>query len=149
MFIFRNLPDPRGLGCARTPRYDWLYPRQSQASLGGYYGGNPRTSPKIANVFSKYFCLDPKLLVYLERTGVRHRQLRYGVGRVMGPPTPLGYGTPLTTPRLRCLWTRNPSEVYLCRIREYGNKVKKTKARTHKASMGHTVNSMKTNFLYL
>ena len=51
MFIFGNRPDPRRLGCARTLRYAWLYPRQSHAFLGGYYRGNPRTSPKIANVF--------------------------------------------------------------------------------------------------
>ena len=55
--FFGNFPDPRGLGYARTLRYAWLYPRQSQASLGGYYGGNPRTSPKIANVFSINFRL--------------------------------------------------------------------------------------------
>src|SRR6185312_557697 len=73
LFIFGNLPDPRGLGCARTLRYAWLYPRQSQASLGGYYGGNPRTSPKITNVFSKYFRLDPKLLVSLEKTDARRK----------------------------------------------------------------------------
>ena len=103
LFIFGNFPNPRGLGCARTLRYAWLYPRQSQASLGGYYGGNPRTSPKIANVFSKYFSLAPKLLVSLEETNARRKQLRYGAGRVVGPPTPPGYGTPLTTPRLRCL----------------------------------------------
>ena len=53
--FFGNLPDPRRLGYARTLRYAWLYPRQSQASLGGYYGGNPRTSPKIANVFFEKF----------------------------------------------------------------------------------------------
>jgi len=57
LFIFGNLPDPRGLGCAQTLRYAWLYPQQSEASLGGYYGGNPRTSPKIANVYSKNFRL--------------------------------------------------------------------------------------------
>ena len=93
LFNFGNLPDPQGLGCARTLRYAWLYPRQSQASLGGYYGGNPRTSQKIANVFSKYFRLAPKLLVSLEEMDVS-KQLRYGVGRVVGPPTPPGYGTP-------------------------------------------------------
>ena len=49
--FFGNFLDPRGLGSARTQRYAWLYPRQSRASLGGYYGGDPRTSPKIANVF--------------------------------------------------------------------------------------------------
>ena len=100
LFIFGNLPDPRRLECARTLRYAWLYPQQSQASLEGYYGGNPRTSPKIANVFSKKFRLASKLLVHLEKTDARRKQLRYGAGRVVGPPTPPGYGTPLTTPRL-------------------------------------------------
>ena len=40
------------------------------------------------------------------------------------------------------------AEVYQSRIREHGNKVKKTKARTHKASMGHTIDLTKMNFLY-
>src|SRR6185312_542232 len=40
------------------------------------------------------------------------------------------------------------AEVYLSRIQEHGNKVKKTRARTHKASMGHTFKSTKTSFLY-
>ena len=96
MFIFGNLPDPRGLGSAQTLMYAWLYPRQSQVFLGGYYGGNPRTSPKIANVFSKYFRLVLKLLVSLEKIDARCKQLRYGAGRVVGLPTPPGYGTPLT-----------------------------------------------------
>ena len=62
---------------------------------GATTGGNPRTSPKIANVFSKYFRLDPKLLVSLEKkTDARRKQLRYGADRVVGPPTPPGYGTP-------------------------------------------------------
>src|SRR6185436_2898588 len=103
LFIFGNSPNPRGLGCARTLRYAWLYPRQSQASLGDYYGGNPRTSPKIANVFSKNFRLVSKLLVHLEKTDARRKQLWHGAGRVVGPPTPPGYGTPLTTLCLRCL----------------------------------------------
>src|SRR6185312_12230785 len=67
LLFFGNLPDPWGLGCTRTLRYAWLCPRQSQASLGGYYGGNPRTSPKSRQCFSKYFRLDPKLLVSLEK----------------------------------------------------------------------------------
>ena len=94
--FFGNFSNPRGLGYARTLRYARLYPRQSQASLGGYYGGNPRTSPKIANVFSKYFRLDPKLLVSLEKTGARRKQLRTGPAESRGrlrlrdtaPPSP-------------------------------------------------------------
>ena len=31
------------------------------------------------------------------------------------------------------------AEIYQSRIREHGKRVKKTRARTHKASMGHTV----------
>ena len=60
-----NFPDPRGLGYARTLRYAWLYPRQSQASLGGYYEGNPRTSPKTPLFFRKF--LVSKILVFLEK----------------------------------------------------------------------------------
>ena len=99
----------------------------------GYYGANPRTFPKIANVFSKYFRLVSKLLVYLEKTDARRKQLRYGAGRVVGPPTP-HHPTPMSLMNAKFL-----AEVYLSRIREHGNKVKKTKARTHKASMGYTV----------
>ena len=40
------------------------------------------------------------------------------------------------------------TEVYLSRMREYGNKVRKTKARTHKVSMGHTVNFNDNKILY-
>ena len=53
MFVFGNLPDPRRLRCARTLRYAWLYPRQSQASLGGYYGGTPECPQKSPTFFRK------------------------------------------------------------------------------------------------
>ena len=140
MVIFGNLPNPRRLGCARTLRYAWLYPQQSQASLGGYNGGNPRTTPKIANVFSKNFRLVSKLLVHLEKTDARRKQLRYGgrpshgaayVSRIRHPPH---HPTPTSLMNAQFL-----AEVYLSRIREHGSRVKKMKARIHKASMGHTV----------
>ena len=148
MFIFGNLPDPRGLGCARTLRYAWLYPRQSQASLEGYYGANTRTSQKIANVFSKNFRLVSKLLVHLEKTDARHKQLRYGAGRVVGPPTPLGYGTPHHPTPTLLMNAKFLAEVYLSCVREHGSRVKKTKARIHKNSMGHTVDFNENKFLY-
>ena len=78
------------LGKAKTPS-------------GATTGGTPERPQKVANVFSKYFRLDPKLLVSLEKMDARHKQLRYEAGRVVGPPTPPGYGTPLTTLRLHCL----------------------------------------------
>ena len=71
-------------------------PSANRASLGGYYGGNPRTSPKNRQYFSKYFRLDPKLLVSLEKTGARRKQLRTGPAESRGrlrlrdtaPPSP-------------------------------------------------------------
>ena len=65
--LFGNLPDPRRLVCALTLRYARLYPRQCRASLGGYYGGNPRTSPKSRQYFSKYFRLTLSLLYPLKK----------------------------------------------------------------------------------
>ena len=85
--FFGNFPDPRGLGGARTLRYAWLYPRQSQASLGGYYGGNPRTSPKNHQHFFRKISVS-KFLVYLGKTDARHKQLRYEAGRDTTPPSP-------------------------------------------------------------
>ena len=148
MFIFGNPPDPRRLGCAQTLRYARLYPRQSRASLGGYYGGNPERPQKVANVFSKYFRLDPKRLVSLEKRtrGVSN----YGTGPTeswgrlrLQDTAPPHHPTPTFLMNVNFL-----AEVYLSRIREHGNKVKKTKARTHKASMGHTVNFNDNKILY-
>ena len=69
----------------------------------GLLRGEPPNVPKNRQCFSKYFRLAPKFLESLEKTEARRKQLRYGADRVVGPPTPPGYGTPLTTPRLRCL----------------------------------------------
>ena len=131
--FFGNFPDPRGLGGARTLRYAWLYPRQSQASLGGYYGGNPRTSPKKSPTFFRKISVS-KFLVYLGKTGARHEQLRYGSAYASGIWHPPHHLTPKSLMNAKFL-----AEVYQSRIREHGNRVKKTRARTHKASMGHTV----------
>ena len=100
--LFGNFPDPRGLGYARTLRYAWFYPRQRQASLRGYYGGNPRTSPKNRKRFFEKF-LFLSFSYTWEKTGARHKRLQYGAGRVMGPPTPPGYGTPSPPHAYDCL----------------------------------------------
>ena len=69
----------------------------------GLLRGEPPNVPKIANIFSKNFRLVSKLLVHLGKTDARCKQLRNEAGRVVGLPTPPGYGTPLTTPRLHRL----------------------------------------------
>ena len=140
LLFFGNLPDPRGLGCTRTLRYAWLYPRQSQASFGGYNGGNPRTSPKNHQRFFEKISYLSFSYTWKKRTrGISN----YGTGpaepwgclrlRDTAPPHHL-------TPK----WIMNAkflTEVYRSRMQEHGNRVEKTRARTHKASMGHTVDS--------
>ena len=60
----------------------------------------------------------------------------------MRPPTLPGYGIPTHLPTPKLLMNANfLAETYLRGIREHGNKVKKMRARTHKASSGHTVNT--------
>ena len=73
--------------------------------------GEPPNVPKNHQRFFEKF---PSLsFSYIwKKTDARHKQLRYGAGRVVGPPTPPGYGTPLTTPRLSCLRTRNSSQKF-------------------------------------
>ena len=112
-------------------------------------GEPPNVPKKVANVFSKYFRLDPKLLVSLEKQtrGVSN----YGTGPAeswgrlrlwdMAPPH---YPTPTLLMNAKFL-----ADVYLSRIREHGNKVKKMRARTHKTSMGHTVNFNDNEIPYL
>ena len=74
--------------------------------------------------------------------GARHKKLRNGIGRAVGPPTPPGYGIPTHLPTPKAFMNENfLAEIYLKHIREHINKVEKTRARTHKASMGHTVDS--------
>ena len=125
--FFGNFPDPRGLGSARTLTYAWLYPRQSQASLRGYYGGNPRTSPKNCQHFFEKF-------PYLSFSHTWEKRTR-GISNYGTRPAE-SWG------RLRLQDTPPPhhlAEVYQSHIREHEKRVKKTRARTHKASMGHTV----------
>ena len=138
LFIFGNFPDPRGLGGAQTLRYAWLYPRQSQASLGGYYGANPRTSQKKSPTFFRKISVS-KFLVYLGKMDVRYKQLRYKAGKSWGRLRLRDTAPPHHLTHKSLMNAKFLTEVYLSRIREHGNRVKKTRARTHKASMGHTV----------
>ena len=57
----------------------------------------------------------------------RRKRLRYGAGRAAGPPTPPGYGIPTHHPMPKSLMNAKfLAEVYLNRIREHENVVKKT-----------------------
>ena len=99
----RILSFPRARMCANTEVCSALPSAKPSLPRGLLRGGTPERSQKSRQCFLKYFRLDPKFLVSLEKTDARRKQLRYGAGRVVGPPTPPGYGTPLTTLRQRCL----------------------------------------------
>ena len=76
----------------------------------------------------------------------RRKQLRDRAGRAAGPPTPSGYGIPTNLPTPKSLMSAKfLAEIYLSRIREHKNLVKKMMARIQKASSGHTV---KITFLF-
>ena len=62
---------------------------------GATTGGTPERPQKSPMFFRKISV--SKFLVHLEKMDASHKQLRYGASRVAGPPTPPGYGTPLTT----------------------------------------------------
>jgi len=80
----------------------------------GLLRGELPNVPKNRQRFSRNISVSPLSFSYTwKKTDVRHRQLWYGAGRVVGPPMPPGHGTPLTTPRLRCLWTQNPSQKFI------------------------------------
>ena len=66
---------------------------------GATTGGTPERPQKSPTFFRKKTSVS-KLLVHLEKMDARHKQLRYGAGRAVGPPTPPEYGTPLTTSHL-------------------------------------------------
>ena len=95
--FFGNFPDPRGLGRARTLRYARLYPRQSRAPLGGYYGGNPRTSPKKSPMFFRNISVSTLSFSYPWKKRTRGES-NYGTGlaeswgrlrlRDTAPPSP-------------------------------------------------------------
>ena len=57
----------------------------------------------------------------------RRKTLRCGAGRATGPPMPPGYGTPTHHPTPKSLMNAKfVAEVFLSRIREHENVVKKT-----------------------
>ena len=144
LFIFGNSPNPRGLGCARTLRYARLYPRQSQASLGGYYGGNHRTSPKSPTFFPKNF----QVSHILRKVDTRRKRPRNGIGRATGPPTPPGYGIPTHLPTPKMFMNDNFLAVtYLKHIREHRSKVEKNEGSNTQGLDGPHYRYTLTNYL--
>ena len=105
----------------------------------GLLRGGPPNVPKNANFFfSKNFLIQVSRI--LRKVDAKHKRLRNGIGRAVGLSTPPGYGIPTHLPTPKPFVNANfLAKTYLRSIRGHGSKVEKTRARTHKASMGHTV----------
>ena len=90
----------------------------------GLLQGEPPNIPKNANVFSKKLCIQVSRI--LRKVDARHKRLRNGIGRAVGPPTPPGYGILTHLPAPKPFLNANfLAETYLRRIREHGSKVEK------------------------
>ena len=99
LFIFWEPSGPSGARMRTNTEVRLALPSAKPSLPRGLLRGEPPNVPKNRQRFFRKISVS-KLLVHLEKMDVRHKQLRYGAGRVVGPPTPSGYGTPLTTPRL-------------------------------------------------
>ena len=98
LFIFWEPSGPLGARTRMNTEVRLALPSAKPSLTRGLLRGEPPNVPKIANIFFKKIP-SLKFLVHLEKMDARHKQLRYEAGRVIGLPTPPGYGTPLTTSR--------------------------------------------------
>ena len=147
MFIFWELARPSRARKRTNTEVRLALPSAKPSLPRGLLRGEPPNVPKNRQCFFKKF---PSLCFsYIWKKRMRGIS-NYGTGpaeswgrlrlRDTAPPSP---PTPMSLMNAKSL-----AEDYQSRIREHGSRVKKTKARTHKASMGHTVDLMKTNFYY-
>ena len=139
LFIFWELFGPSGVRIRTNTEVRLALPSAKPSLPRGLLRGKPPNVPKNRQCFfEKNFV--SKFLVYLERADARRKRLGNGIGRAVGPPTPPGYSIPTHLPTPRPFVNANfLVETYLRRIREHGSKVEKMRARTRKASIGHTV----------
>ena len=139
LFIFWEPSGPSGARTRTNTKVRLALPLAKPSLPRGLLRGEPPNVHKKSPIFFRKISVS-KFLVYLEKMDARHEQIRYRADRAVGPPTPPGYGIPTHLPTPRSFMNANfLAETYLKHIREHGNKVEKTRARTHKASMGHTV----------
>ena len=138
LFIFWELSGPSGHRRRTNTEVRLALPSAKPSLTRGYYGGNPRTSPKNRQRFFEKF-------PYLSFSYTWEKQTRGISNYGMGPAEPwAAYASGIRHPPHHLtpkslMNAKFLTEVYQSRIREHGNRVKKTRARTHKASMGHTV----------
>src|SRR6185503_10431919 len=93
LFIFWEPSGPSGARMRMNTEVHLALPSAKPSLPQGLLRGEPPNVPKKSPKFFRKIPVS-KFLVYLGKTDARHKQLRYGAGRVAEPPTPPGYGTP-------------------------------------------------------
>ena len=140
MFIFWEPSEPSGARMRTNTEVRLALPSAKPSLSRGLLRGEPPNVPKNRQSFFEKFPSLSFSYTWKKRTrGISN----YGTGpaeswgrlRLRDTAPPPHHLMPTLLMNAKFL-----AEVYLSRIREHGNKIKKTKARTHKASMGHTVN---------
>ena len=141
MFIFWEPSGPSGARmCTNTEVGSALPSAKPSLPRGLLKGGTLKRPQKRQCFFKKKFHIQASRT--LRKVDARHKRLWNGIGRAERPPRPPGYGIPTHLPTPKLFMNLNfLAEAYLRRTREHGIKVKKTRARMHKAPSCRTVNT--------
>ena len=124
LFIFWELSGPSGARIRTNTEVRLALPSAKPSLPRGLLRGNPRTSPKSPTFFSKNFRIQFSRI--LRKVDARHKRLRNGIGRAVGPPTPPGYGIPTHLPAAKWLMkAKIRAEICLSRTQEHKNLVNK------------------------
>ena len=138
LLIFWEPSGPSGARMRTNTEVGLALPSAKPSLPRGLLRGEPPNVPKKSPTFFRKTSVS-KLLVHLEKrtrgisTTVQGRS-SHGAAYASGIRQPPHHPTPKLLMNAKFL-----AEVYQSRIREHESRVKKTRARMHKASMGHTV----------
>ena len=146
LFIFWEPSGPSGARMRMNTKVRLDLPSAKPSLPRGLLRGEPPNVPKNRQCFFEKFPSLSFSYTWKKRTrGISN----YGTGPAeswaayaSGIQHPLHHPTPKSLMNAKFL-----AEVYQSRIREHGSRVKKTRVRMHKASMGHTIDLTITNFL--
>ena len=138
LFIFWELSGPSGARICTNTEVRLALPSAKPSLPRGLLQGKPPNVPKNRQRFFEKF---PFLsFSYTWKNGREARVTTVRGWPSRGTAYASGIWHPPHHPMPKShMNTKFLAEVYLGRIREHGNRVKKTRTRTHKASMDHTV----------
>ena len=149
LFIFSELSGPSGARMRTNTEVRSALPSPKPSLPRGLLRGEPPNVPKKSPMFFQNISVSTLSFSYPWKKRTRGIS-NHGTGPAesrgrlrLRDTAPPHHPTPTLLMNAKFL-----ADVYLSRIQEHGNKVRKQRLETHKASMGHTVDSTKTNLLY-